>query len=243
MPDLVHALRAVTRSLRPVTGATRNAHDAVRLDQQAAQARRAAALAGAHASGPSTWICHDQGSWPPQEQVRHAVDLYADDAELLSHLTAYVADGLAEGETCLVIATPEHRAGLRRRLALAGVDDLDGKQGGGRLLELDAEEVLRRFLRDEWPDPELFDLAVAEVLRTLVRWGARVRAFGEMVGILHARGLLLAALQLEKLWEQLQQELDFPLLCAYPLAGSPEQDDDVRQQVLGLHAHVVATAG
>ena len=243
MPVLTDALRAVTRSLRPVAGATANARDAVLRDHQAVQARRAAALAGAHASGPSTWTADEPGSWPPQERVRHAVDLYSDDAELLSHLTAYVADGLSQGETCLVVATPEHRAGLRRRLALAGLEDADGPTHAGRLLTLDADEVLRRFLRDDWPDPELFDLAVAEVLRTLVRRGARVRAFGEMVGILHARGLLLAALQLEKLWEQLQQELDFPLLCAYPLAGCPEQDDDVRQQVLGLHPHVVATAG
>ncbi len=243
MPDLIRALRAVTRSLRPVSGATLNARDAVRLDRQVAQARRAAALAGAHASGPATWTCDDQGAWPPRERVRHAVDLYADDAELLSHLTAYVADGLAAGETCLVVASTAHRSGLRRRLDLAGLADLGSQRTGGRLLELDAEALLDCFLRDGWPDPELFDVAVAEVLRTLVRRGVRVRAFGEMVGILHARGLLPAALQLEKLWEALQQELDFPLLCAYPLVGPPEQDDDVRQQLLGLHAHVVATAG
>lgn len=242
MPDLISALRAVTRSMRPVGGATLNARDAVRLDRQAAQARRDAALAGAHAAGPSSWTADDR-TRPPRERVNHAVDLYADDAELLSHLTAYVADGLAAGETCLVVATPAHRSGLHRRLAVMGLGDLGSRQGAGRLLELDADELLGCFLRDGWPDPELFDAAVAEVLRTLVVQGARVRAFGEMVGILHARGQLPAALQLEKLWEQLQQELDFPLLCAYPLAGSPQQDDDVRQLVLGLHAHLVATAG
>ena len=243
MPVLNRALRVVTRSLRPVAGATANARDAVLRDHQAVQARRAAALAGAHAAGPSTWTAQEQGSWPAQERVRHAVDLYSDDAELLSHLTAYVVDGLAQGETCLVVATPAHRAGLQRRLALAGLADADGPAHAGRLLALDADEVLRRFLRDDWPDPELFDLAVAEVLRTVVRQGARVRVFGEMVGLLHARGLLPAALQLEKLWEQLQHEMDFPLLCAYPLVGCPEQDDDVRQHVLAQHPHVVATAG
>ena len=238
MPHLTPLLRAVTRSLRPVSGASDNARDAVRHDRLAAQARRAAAVAGAHASGPSSWTAGEQDSWPAQERVSHAVDLYADDAELLSHVTAYVVDGLAQGEACLVIATPQHRAGLRHRLALAG---LGGH--GGRLLELDADEVLRRFLRDDWPDPALFDLAFAEVLRTLLRQGGRVRVFEEVVGLLHANGMLPAALQLEKLWEQLQRELDFPVLCAYPLVGCDEQDGEVREHVLALHPHVVTTAG
>jgi len=238
LPHLALLLRAVTRSLRPVSGACDNARDAVRRDRLAGQARRAAAVAGAHASGPSSWTAGEQHSWPAQERVSHAVDLYVDDAELLSHLTAYVVDGLASGETCLVVATPQHRAGLRHRVALAGLGE-----PGGRLLELDADEVLRRFLRDDWPDPALFDLAVAEVLRTLLREGGRVRVFGEMVGLLHARGMLPAALQLEKLWEQLQRELDFPLLCAYPLVGCDEQDGEVREHVLALHPHVVTTAG
>jgi len=111
------------------------------------------------------------------------------------------------------------------------------------LFELDADEVLRRFLRDDWPDPALFDLAVAEVLRTLVRQGGRVRVFGEVAGLLHARGMLPAALQLEKLWEQLQRELDLPLLCAYPLVGCDEQDAELREHVPALHPHVVTTAG
>ena len=238
MLRLTLLLRAVTRSLRPVSGASDNARDAVRRDRLAVQARRAAAVAGAHASGPSSWTAAEQDSWPSHQRVRHAVDLYADDAELLSHVTAYVIDGLAQGETCLVVATPQHRAGLRHRLALAGLGE-----HGGRLLELDADEVLRRFLRDDWPDPALFDLAVAEVLRTLLRQGGRVRVFGEVVGLLHARGMLPAALQLEKLWEQLQRELDFPLLCAYPLVGCDEQDAELREHVLALHPHVVTTAG
>ena len=238
MLRLTSPLRAVIRSLRPVSGASDNARDAVRCDRLAVQARRAAAVAGAHASGPSSWTAGEQDCWPSHQRVSHAVDLYADDAELLSHVTAYVIDGLAQGETCLVVATPQHRAGLRQRLALAGLGE-----HGGRLLELDADEVLRRFLRDDWPDPALFDLAVAEVLRTLLRQGGRVRVFGEVVGLLHARGMLPAALQLEKLWEQLQRELDFPLLCAYPLVGCDEQDAELREHVLALHPHVVTTAG
>ncbi|WP_250532488.1 MEDS domain-containing protein, partial [Caballeronia sp. ATUFL_F1_KS39] len=43
-----------------------------------------------------------------------------------------------------------------------------------------------------------------------------VRAFGEMVAILCARGESGAALRLEQLWNDLARKHAFSLLCAYP---------------------------
>lgn len=241
-PDLLlsRLLRVAVRTVNPVAGAIANAQDAVHDDDLERAQRRAAAVQQARALGPDGWTALGSASTPPQRGPGHALDLYADDAGLVARLAAYVADGLARGEVCVVIATPEHRAGLRTRLALVGLPQADGD---GRLVELDADEVLRRFLRDGWPDPELFDLAVAEVVRAAAGQGAPLRAFGEMVGVLHTRGLDGAAAQLEKLWEALQHEIAFTLLCAYPLTGSPEHDDDLRQQTCASHTHLVGVVG
>ncbi len=225
-------MHPLTRLLRPLDGATANARDAVHRNTAERERRRDCALQQARALGPAAWTALDACATGPA----HALDLYTDDAALLTRLSAYVADGLASGETCLVIATPGHLSGLRARLRLSG---LDHQAGAGRLLALDAEEVLRRFLRDDWPDPELFDLAVAEVVRAA---GMPLRAFGEMVGLLHARGLDAAAHQLEKLWDALQRSLGFPLVCAYPLSGDREADAELAERACGWHSHRVAVS-
>ncbi|MCW2615679.1 MAG: putative two-component sensor histidine kinase protein [Frankiales bacterium] len=229
-------LRSLARTVRPLSGAVANAQDAVHGDALARARRHTAALLQAQALGPASWTELDGQSSPVRSGAAHALDLYADDAGLVARLTAYVADGLARGEVCIVIATREHCAGLRARLALTGLDVAAGR---GRLVELDADEVLRRFLRDDWPDPELFDLAVAEVVRAACAEGVPVRAFGEMVGLLHTRGLDAAAGQLEKLWESLQRRLGFALLCAYPVSGRTAVDVDLREQACASHSHLV----
>ncbi len=45
----------------------------------------------------------------------------------------------------------------------------------------------------------------------------QVVAFGEMVAILCAQGRVEAAVQLEKMWNELLRRHNFSLRCAYPL--------------------------
>ena len=47
----------------------------------------------------------------------------------------------------------------------------------------------------------------------------RVRAFGEMVAVLWARGDQAATVRLEHLWHNLCQRHEFSLFCTYPKAG------------------------
>ena len=237
MPHLPHVLRATARTVLPGWGARANARDAVEHDRRAALARRATALVQAHALGPGSWVPLDAGScraWPASG-ARHGVDVYADDAALLTQLTAYVADGLAEAHLCLVVATPVHRAGLVHRLALQGLVDRTGQ-----LVLLDAQELLEGFLGDGWPDPALFDRTVGDLVRGRGD-GARVRVFGEMVGLLQAAGDGAAAMQLEKLWASLQLELGFDLLCGCPAQAL--RDPDASAGVLARHSHVDAPLG
>ncbi|MBC7373806.1 MAG: hypothetical protein H7323_07440 [Frankiales bacterium] len=100
--------------LRPLSGATANARDAVHRNTAERERRRDCALQQARALGPAAWTALDAGD-AGAGAPGHALDLYVDDAALLTRLTAYVADGLTHDETCLVIATGPHLAGLKAR--------------------------------------------------------------------------------------------------------------------------------
>lgn len=229
--NLRSRLRVALRTVRPQAGAVANAREAVEAGRAAASDRRQVALVHAAAHGPATWV-----PFPARTScaAEHAVNFYDSDVEMVGRLTSYVVDGLARGETCIVIATDAHRQALRQRLVLAGV----AASGTGRLIDLDAESVLAGLLRDGRPDPDAFDLALGRLVEGLQRGGVPTRAFGEMVGLLTARGEIDAALELEELWNGLQARFGFPLLCAYPVGSVAEA---WRQRVCETHTHAAAS--
>ena len=137
----------------------------------------------------------------------------------------------------IVVATPEHRLALRGRM-----DDrrLEQARAEGRYIELDAAETLRRFMRDGSPDPELFRMVVVNpLLHAAVKHG-RLHVFGEMVGLLWADGRTAAALQLEQLWNELQSNVSFALLCAYPLSAVDIDAGDGFRQICAQHSAMLS---
>lgn len=163
----------------------------------------------------------------------HGVHLYADDSDLLSSLTTYLAEGWSGGGVGLVIATPEHREGLRQELSRHGLDDV---LGGGRLIELDAEDTLSLFVRNGSPDQALFEETVGSLVKEVAGQGA-VHAFGEMVDVLWARGDVVGALKLESLWADLQRRQSFSLLCGY---ADIHVDESGRSAITRAHDHVAS---
>ena len=171
---------------------------------------------------------------PPPVQVahvhQHSVTFYSHDDALIGLLEQYVVDGARRGETTVVIATPHHRAMLRERLASWELEDA--------FLGLDAQDCLDRFMVDGLPDPYLFELTIGTLVRD--RAGTGMRAFGEMVSLLWEQDNVEGTLQLEELWNGLQREVAFPLLCAYgerQFEGREGRDD-----VCGTHTSVLPIA-
>jgi hypothetical protein len=162
----------------------------------------------------------------PTEPTEHAVHFYARDEALLTRLEEYVLEGLGLDEVVVVIATPEHRQQLRERLAAWELEEA--------FLGLDAAEMLSRFMLDGLPDATRFEANVG----TLLRSHPRLRAYGEMVALLWADGNVAGTLALEQMWTHLQQEVAFPLLCAYPLEDIEQDLGSGLAQVCRLHTHV-----
>jgi hypothetical protein len=103
----------------------------------------------------------------------------------------------------------------------------------------DAEGLLERFLVDDEPDPTRFREVIGGLLRRAGDGGRPVYVYGEMVAVLWAAGRVNAALEVERLWNDLGCKLRFSLLCGYPaLAVEPDQAGG-RERVCGLHSGVI----
>lgn len=164
-----------------------------------------------------------------------------DDPSLVTHVTRYLAQGLQRGDSIVVVATPEHTEAFATALreescyARAVLE--------GRVVWLDAQTTLDRFMINGEPHWSRFLEAVGNVLRDLQeRAGGQsfVRAYGEMVGLLWLRGQHASAARLEDYWNRLLEVTGCDLFCAYPVdVFSPEFTSERLHVVLSQHTHVV----
>lgn len=173
----------------------------------------------------------------------HIVLFSPGDRTLGDAVAGYLADGLAQDETALVIATPEHRRLFERELGDRGVD-VRAAAAERRLLMLDAEESTALFMTDHGPVWPRFEQAIDGALARLAPSGRGVRAYGEMVDLLWMRGRKAHAIELEQLWTRLLETRRACLFCAYTLdlldsSASPAGLDEI----LAAHSHVVSSAG
>ena len=169
----------------------------------------------------------------------HAVQVYARLDELAESLAAYLATGFAAGEPGVVIATRDHQATFARFLGDAGWD-CDVLAAGGLLVTLDADETLASLYQDGQLSAAAFERVIGGVIDGVqARFpDTRIRAFGEMVDLLTARGERTTAALLEDLWNTLAQTRRFSLLCGYRLDVFDRRAQELMPTVCSAHTHV-----
>jgi len=151
-------------------------------------------------------------------QHPHIVRFYEADDVLMEEVADFLDGALRSGDAAIVIASEEHRAEVARRLTGIGPHRGMPAWYTGELVMLDAQDMLASFMVDGEPDALKFTEVVGGLIARTSRNGQRkVRAFGEMVALLCARGRYDAAVRLEHLWNGLAQLQKFSLLCAYPM--------------------------
>ena len=182
--------------------------------------------------------------WQPSPfQGDHAVYFYQESDSLLAALCDFVGGALGAGSAALIIATKMHREGLQRGLTTRGLD-IDKAVTQGRYVELDAAELLSKFMVDEMPDEGRFEEIVGG---TMVKIRAQAKtarleivAFGEMVSLLWTEGKVEAAIRLEQLWNELAKKHSFSLRCAYPVANfHGEENSQPLMRVCAEHSTVM----
>ncbi|UVW29805.1 ATP-binding protein [Massilia sp. H6] len=180
----------------------------------------------------------DYPLYQPAPASSHFVRFYQGDLALLTEVAEFIDQGLDGGGTGIIIATAEHAQALQQQLM--GLASLKGRRWSAeQLLVLDAGATLARIMVDDWPDEQLFGIAVGDVVRATCAPGTPVQAFGEMVALLCARGLYDAAVRLEQYWNTLAQECRFALFCAYPWQQFSTTEEAVAfRRICAAHDHV-----
>jgi hypothetical protein len=176
--------------------------------------------------------------WGEISPCEHLVQIYQDEGVFLDSLERFVAGGIAAGDGVVVIATPQHLTSLSERLTARNID-VAAAIHNDQYLALDAEETLSKFMVMGWPDEDFFKAFVTDILKRAKGNNRRVRAFGEMVALLWARGNTGAPVHLEHLWHRLCQEQSFSLFCAYPKIGFTRDVSASIKEICDAHSRVI----
>lgn len=176
--------------------------------------------------------------WGEISPCEHLVQIYQDEEVFLDALEGFIAGGILAGDGVVVIATPPHLASLNERLRARKID-VAGARESDRYIALDAEETLSKFMVMGWPDEDFFKAFVADILKRAKGENRRVRAFGEMVALLWARGNTGATVHLEHLWHRLCHDQSFSLFCAYPKIGFTRDVSASIKEICDAHSRVV----
>src|SRR5947209_9173769 len=172
----------------------------------------------------------------------HVVQFYEDESQLAHTVGAYLTSALDDGAIAVVIATEAHRRLFSAELERAGLDPTQHSLDR-TLIVLDAADTLARFVSGGQVDRKAFRAIVGSVVRQAAETGRPVRAYGEMVALLWDAGDVLAAIELEKAWNELSSELPFSLVCAYPSASvEGHEHADALHEVCDLHTSIVGSS-
>lgn len=183
-----------------------------------------------HKSSKNFW-----GEIAPSE---HIVQIYESDDVFLNLLYGFVSSGVNAGDCVIVIATITHLGFIEERLKAAGFNPSALIQKN-IYIPLEAEDALSKFIINDWPDEILFINFVASLIKQAKVEGRQVRAFGEMVAILWAKGQVGATVRLEYLWNKLCENQVFCLFCAYPQSGFTQDAIESVTHICRAHSKMI----
>ena len=182
--------------------------------------------------------------FPPQNVwiARHEAGFYSDDRFVLDDLTQFIGAALKAGNSAIVVATKSRRDSLLPRLQAYGLD-IGAAIEQGRYIALDAADALPTFMLRGMPDPVRFLKVLGNLIATAAEAAkgeqARVAIFGEMCHLLWAQGNAEAAIQVEKLGNQLVKTYDVDILCGYSLSSvQGGMDSHIFQRICAEHSAV-----
>jgi hypothetical protein len=150
----------------------------------------------------------------------HEAVFYSTDRQLLDHLSEFIANSLNAGNGAVVVATGAHREGLAQRLQASGVDVAAALQQG-RFIAVDAAELLSTCMANGMIEANPFLEGFGELIRQAGSAAKtehpRVAVFGEGPDLLWKQNNIAAAIQDEKLGNQLAKTYALDILCGYSL--------------------------
>jgi DNA-binding NarL/FixJ family response regulator len=150
----------------------------------------------------------------------HIAQFHSDDPFFLNEVSQFILATIRSGELLVVVATEQTRTGIAQRLEEFGMD-LAAMTAQEQYVVMDAAESLSHFMRDGRTDASRLSDVVADLdrLRLSSPRGpqSRLTVFGEMAGLLCRDGRFAAAVEVERIWNNLTRSLPFLTVCSYPI--------------------------
>jgi len=176
---------------------------------------------------------------------RHTVQFHADDSHYLDEVSHMVGATLRSGEQVVIVTSEATRNGVAQRLQARQMN-LALLAERGQYVAQDSTLALSQVMNGGRPDKE----RLAEVIHGLdrLRLSApngprdRLTVFGDMTVSLCRYGDFEAALELERIWDELTRALPFFTVCSYPIDCF--EHSDARNQLSHVCAqHSAITSG
>jgi signal transduction histidine kinase len=175
-------------------------------------------------------------------QTEHRAQFYINDGYLCEASAQFLADGLRDGRSIVLIATARRRESIASHLLAHGFD-LAQLDDSGKATSCDARELLGRFMTERGPDRNRFTTALSSLLdRCGVAGDQIAHVYGDLVEVLCQDGNPSGAIQVEQLWNQLAQARRLSVMCGYALASFPTAAHRADfEEVCRHHTHVLPT--
>jgi DNA-binding NarL/FixJ family response regulator len=171
---------------------------------------------------------------------RHEVQFYSDDVAFVASLAPFIANSLKAGNQTIVVATEPHRNILHHYLVENDLGYTEAVREG-LYISIDAAEALSAFMDSSGPNRTRFRSTFSPLIRRSECFAEakqkKVVVFGEMVAVLCAEGKTRAAIELERLWNELLRSHSFHLRCAYPTGD--DQTVELNAEIRAEHCAVV----
>ena len=176
---------------------------------------------------------------------RHTVQFHDNDSDFLDEVSQLVGATLQSGEQFVLVASEATRIGVAQRLQARQMN-LAMLAERGLYVAQDSALALSQVMHDGRPDKG----RLAEIIHGLdelrqavpnVQRG-RLTIFGDMTVSLCRNGDFEAALELERIWNELTRALPFFTVCSYPIDCF--EHSEARNQLANVCAeHSAVTSG
>jgi len=170
----------------------------------------------------------------------HEVEFYGNDESFLIRCARFIGAALANGDAAISIVTPARRCRLRDKLESEGWDVALAVERG-RYVAMEPADLLSIFLVNGQPDAAHFLKAggalIATALKAATAKHPRVAVCGECPALLHAEGKAEAAVELERIWNELASMYNVDSLCGYPIERfRSEEQSPIFQRICAEHS-------
>ena len=181
----------------------------------------------------------------------HGVIVVHQESEWVEALAPWLADGIRAGLRAVVVVTADHEAMLRQGLTVVGVD-ISAAEASGRYQYLDVQATASAFVGDGAVDATAFRALARSILEGPERdarpesedealaagAASGIRMVGEAAALMVSRGEERAALDIERLCQELTASQPVSLHCVYAADVLSPADLGLVRQVFDLHTAV-----